>query len=129
VRVALASADLVEWTCPGCGDQGAVSGFAGSDVDLAACAPQDELVTWGFADEDRALLMEATAGSPQLRAIVARGSPDDEDPELLLVAASMSELDEMYSLIEAMMDATRSQRKLAVLDGMLASLSSSIDGF
>jgi hypothetical protein len=35
----------------------------------------------------------------------------------------------MYSLVEALMDATRSRRKLDQLEGLLATLCTSMDGF
>jgi hypothetical protein len=38
-------------------------------------------------------------------------------------------LDELYSLVEALMGGTRSRRRLELLDGLRASLCSSIDGF
>lgn len=82
---------------------------------------------WGFEDGDRELLVAATAEIPSLRALVARAERDTE-PGLWLVRASVSELDEMYSLVEALMDETRSRLRLERLEGMLATLCSSIDG-
>jgi hypothetical protein len=46
-----------------------------------------------------------------------------------VVEASVDELDEMYSLVEALMDGTRSRRRLDQLAGMRATLCTSIDGF
>ena len=46
-----------------------------------------------------------------------------------MVEASVDELDEMYSLVEALMDGTRSRRRLDQLAGMRATLCTSIDGF
>jgi hypothetical protein len=51
------------------------------------------------------------------------------DLGMWLVQASVSELDEMYSLVEALMDAARSRKRLDLLDGLLATLCTSIDGF
>jgi hypothetical protein len=41
----------------------------------------------------------------------------------------VAELDEMYSLVEALMDATRGRKRLEILEGLRASLCHSIDGF
>ena len=48
---------------------------------------------------------------------------------LWVVEASVDELDEMYSLVEALMDGTRSRRRLELLEGMRMTLCTSIDGF
>lgn len=82
-----------------------------------------------FDDGDRELLIGATAEIPELRAVVVRAGRRVELRNLWVVEASVAELDEMYSLVSALMDATRSQRKLDQLDGMLATLCTSIDGF
>lgn len=85
---------------------------------------------WGFDDADRAVLTAATVDLPALRAVVGRAEPrPDLQPGLWVVQASLRELDEMYSLVEALMDATRSRRKLDQLEGLLATLCTSIDGF
>ncbi len=84
---------------------------------------------WGFDGEARAFLLQATAGIPELHAVVSRGEPHPEVPGLWVLRATMRELDEMYSLVEALMDVTRGRRKLELLEGLLASLCTSIDGF
>ena len=83
---------------------------------------------WGFDDEQRDVLLAATTEIPDLRALVVRAQRRP-DVDLWLVQASFRELDDMYSLVGALMDGTRSRRKLDLLDGMLASLCTSIDGF
>jgi hypothetical protein len=83
---------------------------------------------WGFDDGEREILVASTAEIPTLRAVVARAGRRD-DVGLWVVQASLRELDEMYSLVEALMDGTRRQRRLEQLDGMLASLCTSMDGF
>jgi hypothetical protein len=91
-------------------------------------AKQDRL--WGFDDADRALLATATVELPALRAVIARAQlRPDLQPGLWVVQASLRELDEIYSLVEALMDRTRSRRKLDQLDGLLATLCTSMDGF
>jgi hypothetical protein len=84
---------------------------------------------WGFDDGEREVLVAATAEIPELRAVVARAGRRAELGNLWVVDASVAELDEMYSLVSALMDGTRSRRRLDQLDGMLATLCTSIDGF
>jgi hypothetical protein len=84
---------------------------------------------WGFDDEQRRALIEATGAVPELRAVIARAKPHAEIAGLWLVRATVNELDEMYSLVGALMDTTRGRRRLEMLEGMLASLCTSIDGF
>lgn len=59
--------------------------------------------------------------------MVARAGRRPELGNLWVVEANVGELDEMYSL--GAMDGTRSRRRLDKLDGMLATLCTSIDGF
>ena len=47
----------------------------------------------------------------------------------LVVAATLPELDDIYSLLEDLADATRSARRRDLLDALRASLSVSMDGF
>lgn len=46
-----------------------------------------------------------------------------------VVQASGRELNDMYDLVGALMDSTRGRKKHDLLDGLLASLCTSIDGF
>lgn len=85
---------------------------------------------WGFTDEERRALAAATGNIPSLQAVLDRAVPRPDLAEgLLLVQATVFELDEMYSLVEELMEGTRSQRRLDLLEGLLASLCSSMDGF
>jgi hypothetical protein len=84
---------------------------------------------WGFDDGEREILVTATAEIPELRAVVARANQREELGNLWVVEASVDELDEMYSLVEALIDGTRSRRRRDQLDGMRATLCTSIDGF
>ena len=85
---------------------------------------------WGFDDEERAVLVEATTNIPGLRAVVARAERRPDLDSMWLVTASVRELDEMYSLVEEVMDSTgRSRKGSEVLEGLLATLCTSIDGF
>jgi hypothetical protein len=83
---------------------------------------------WGFSEADRALLVEATAELPSLRAVVARAERRAELPGLWTVQASKDELYDLYELVEVLMDGQRSLQRLEQLDGMLETLSLSIDG-
>lgn len=84
---------------------------------------------WGFDDAERELLIGATAQIPDLRAVVERAEQRADLDGLWLVKSNADELDDMYSLVSALMDSTRSRKKLDLLDGMLASLCTAIDGF
>lgn len=84
---------------------------------------------WGFDDAQRELLIEATAQLPELRVLIERAEQRADFNGLWLVKSNVEELDDMYSLVSALMDSTRSRKKLDLLDGMLASLCGSIDGF
>ena len=84
---------------------------------------------WGFDDEQRRALIEATGAVPELRAVIARAKPHAEIAGLWLVRATVNELDEMYSLVEALIDGARSRRRRDQLDGTRAALCTSIDGF
>ncbi len=84
---------------------------------------------WGFDDAERELLIGATEHLPELRAVIERAERRADLDGLWLVKSNVDELDEMYSLVQALMDGTRSRKKLDLLDGMLATLCTSIDGF
>ena len=84
---------------------------------------------WGFDDEERKVLLNATTGIPELAEVVARAKRHEEIEGLWVVTATGHELDDFYSLVQALMDATRSRKRLELLEGMLATLCHSIDGF
>ena len=84
---------------------------------------------WGFDEQERALLFEATADLPELRALVERAEPRPELGKVWVVTTTVDELDAMYDLVEALTDATRSRKRLDLLDGLRASLCTSMDGF
>ena len=120
----------VSWSCPACGEAGVITGFAGTEFDMSAYVPsQKKLRLWGFDDEGREVLLEATAHIPSLRAIVARASPTTGVKGLMLMHATVDELDEIYTLVEHLTDATRSRRRIELLDGMRMDLCSAMDGF
>ncbi len=84
---------------------------------------------WGFDDAERALLVSATVELPELRAVITRAERRADLRGLWVLQASVKELDEIYSLVEELMDCTRSRRGLEQLEGMLATLCTSMDGF
>ena len=84
---------------------------------------------WAFDDGEREVLVAATAGIPALRGVVERAGRRAELRGQWVVEASVDELDEMYSLVEALMDGTRSRRRLDQLWGLRATLCTSMDGF
>nr|MBA3765057.1 hypothetical protein [Actinomycetota bacterium] len=61
--------------------------------------------------------------------VVVRGSPHAEIAGLLFVRATAKELDAMYTYVEALTDTTRSRKKIELLESLLASLCTAIDGF
>lgn len=75
------------------------------------------------------MLLEATAQIPTLRAVLERAQQRSDLGGRWLVQSTVAELDEMYSLVEALMDATRGRKRLEILEGLRASLCHSIDGF
>jgi hypothetical protein len=50
-------------------------------------------------------------------------------PGLLLIDATVEELDEMYTLVEELTDMRTGRRQRDLLDGLRASLCNSMDGF
>jgi hypothetical protein len=130
IRVGRPEASRVEWSCDQCGEHGIVTGFEGTELDMSPYAPsRKKLRVWGIDDEERAVLLEATTCLPSLRAVVSRASPAAEVEGLLILQATVDELDEVYTLVEHLTDATRSRRRILLLDGMRASLCTAIDGF
>lgn len=119
----------VEWSCGVCGERGAISAVTGSPSDMSRYLPRGKTRMWGYDEAERKVLGPATAGLPHLRAVLARGTPRDDIPGLILVGATPRELDELYSLVEALTDMTRSRSRIEILDGLRASLCSAIDGF
>ena len=93
-----------------------------------ACGVSRRKRLWGFDDEERRVLLEGAAGLPELEAVVLRAKWR-ADFGMWLLTASGSELDEMYSLVEELMDTTRSRKRLDLLDGLLTTLCTAIDGF
>jgi len=84
---------------------------------------------WAFDDEERGVLLQGAAGIPALLSVLGRAGRRVDLGGAWVVEASVSELNEMYDLVGALMDATRSRRRLDVLEGLLAGLSTAIDGF
>ncbi len=85
--------DAVEWACGACGDSGVVTRYADSESDLSRYAPQGKTVLWGYDDEERTVLSEATTHLPELRAVVARCRIERKFPGVFLVEATVTELD------------------------------------
>lgn len=120
----------VVWSCPACGDHGDITGFEGSAHDLSSFVPgRKKLRLWAFDDEERGVLLAATMDLPALRAVVSRGSPAVDLEQALMVQATVDELDDIYTLVEHLTDATRSRRRIELLDGLRHGLCSAMDGF
>lgn len=84
---------------------------------------------WGFDEEQRAMLLSATTELPELAGLVQRATPHAEIAGLWIVWATGHELDEVYSLVEALEHGARGRKRRELLEGMRMSLCSSIDGF
>jgi hypothetical protein len=120
----------IAWSCAACGEDGAMTGFEGTELDLSRHWPsKKKLRFWGFDDEGRAVLRSATTAIPSLRAVISRARPAPDVPGLLVVEATVEELDAMYTLVEQLTDATRSRRRRDLFTGMRADLCVAIDGF
>ncbi len=83
---------------------------------------------WSFNDADRALLLEATAELPELRALVARARRTAELPGLWTLPASKTELFDLWELVDELMDGQTNPQRFEQLDGMLETLDLTIDG-
>ena len=81
-----------------------------------------------YSDEGRRVLKEATKGSPRLEMVMLVSLPDFGSSDWV-VDATVRDLDEMYSLVESLMERARGQRQREVLEELLAGLSISMDGF
>ena len=84
-----------------------------------------EIIT--LEQQNKVTFFQATG--PREGAIVNELFEDESGALQLRFEASVDELDEMYSLVEALMDGTRSRRRFDQLTGMRATLCTSIDGF
>jgi hypothetical protein len=96
---------------------------------MPGMARSKRVVRWGFDAEERQVLLDATTAMPELREVVERAAPEPSIPGLLLLQATVAELDEIYTLVEQLTSATRSRRRVELLDGLRASLCTVMDGF
>ena len=123
IHVAQPEAGRVEWACAACGERGTITGYEGTELDLSSYVPrQKKLRVWGFDKESRDVLLAGTTHLPALRAVIARASPAAEIKGLLILQATIDELDEIYTLVEQLTVATRSRRRIELLDGLRADL-------
>jgi hypothetical protein len=130
VHVGHVVAGHVAWSCPVCGDQGDITGFEGTAHDMSPFVPRKQkLRVWAIDDKERGVLLEATTHIPALRAVVSRGSPAVDLEQALMVQATVDELDEIYTIVEHLTDATRSRSRIQLLDGLRMGLSTAMDGF
>lgn len=83
---------------------------------------------WGFSDADRAILLEATAELPELRALIARAKQRTDLPGAWTVHASKGELYDLWEVIDELMDGLTDPRRLEQLDRLLESLDLTVDG-
>lgn len=81
---------------------------------ISICA-KGKLVFWGIDDAERDFLREHTADMFELRSIISRARPHVEVPGLLLIDATVEELDEMYTLVEELTDVMPRGRRRELL--------------
>ncbi len=75
-----------------------ITGCSGTELDLSSYVPrQKKLRVWGFDDKSRDVLLAATTRTPPLRAVIVRASPAAEIKGLLILQATVDELDEIYT--------------------------------
>lgn len=129
IRIVSSTPESIEWCCTHCPENGVITGHVGTTSDLSAYAPEGKLVCWGIDDAERDFLREHTADTFKLRGIIARARPHADVPGLLLINATVEELDEMYTLVEGLTDIMPRGRRRELLDGLRASLCNSMDGF
>lgn len=84
---------------------------------------------WGFDDGEREILIAATTQIPAVRRVIERAARRADLRNLWVVEASVDELNEIYDLVEALTDGTRSRKRREQLDDMRATLCTSMDGF
>ncbi len=129
IRIVISTLESVEWCCTDCPENGVITGHVETPSDLSAYAPKGKLVFWGIDDAERDFLREHTAEMFELRSIISRARPHVDVPGLLLIDATVDELDEMYTLVEELTDVMPRGRRRELLDGLRASLCNSMDGF
>ncbi len=130
VQVARPELQRVAWLCLVCGESGVATGFERTEFEMSPYVTRaKKLRLWGFDEESRDVLLAATMDRPFLRAIIARASPAVDVPDLLILQATVDELDEVYTLVEHLTDATGSRRRIELLDSLRFGLSTSMDGF
>jgi hypothetical protein len=127
IQVARPERDTIEWSCAKCGERGTITGFAGSERDLSGFIPTVKTYLWGVTQESHDLLYAATEDIPELRAVISRASPVDEIPGFLRIDATMRELDDLYTLVEELTDATRSRRRIEILGDLRGDLCAVMD--
>lgn len=129
IRIVSCTLESIEWCCTDCPENGVITGHVGTPSDLSAYASKGKLVYWGIDDAERDFLGEQTVEMFELRSIISRARPHVDVPGLLLIEATVEELDEMYTLVEELTDVMPRGRRRELLDGLRASLCNSMDGF
>lgn len=119
----------VRWRCATCGDEGVVRGWEHCHHDLSDFTPFDDQRPWALGEAEHELLLGATRGLPDLRAVIVRASPHPKEPALLVAQATMDELRELSLLVAELADAARGRRERELLVGLWASLRTAMDGF
>jgi hypothetical protein len=89
----------------------------------------DEQGIWTFDDQARSLLLRATEGLPELRSVIGLAERQPALDNRWEVTASLEDLNDLYTLVEQLIDQARSRKQREMLDGLRFSLSAALDGF
>lgn len=144
--------DVIRWWCDGCGEEGEIHGFRETHAGICVGASTNCASTtqpsrprkarprakqkkphrspvrlWKLDEKAHATLLAAAQHAPEVRAVIARATPDDR-PGTLLLVATVKELDAIYDLADELADRTQDPREcnrlIALRLGLLASIES-----
>lgn len=127
IHVARDRDGTIAWSCPGCGENGFVTGFAGGPRDLTGYRPDPERprAAWAPSDDELALLDDASEGLPEVRATLARASAEVTGGVSIL--ATEPELERLYAFAASLADTSLAANRGDLLSELAASLGAALD--
>lgn len=129
VYVQQKSHDDIHWTCPSCGRTGTITGYAKGIFDYCEYAHGDKGEhQWGFDWDVRQYCLKITDWSPPLYSVIWRGCYYEEN-DFFGLNATLEELDALYTIAEHERYRVRSPRQEALVNTVLQSLCTGMDGF
>jgi hypothetical protein len=116
----------IAWSCPGCGENGFVRGYARGPCDLTRwAASRADVRHWAPSDAELALLDDTSDERPDVRAILARALPDPElGPQ---VGATLGELETLYAFAASLLETTLSDDRQDLVEVLRIGLQSALD--